>query len=284
MTLFDDRLCLLGEGPLWHPEREQLFWFDILGRQLLTRYQGTPKFWTFDEYVSAAGWIDRDHLLVASESALFVFDIETGERGNLCALEDENAGTRSNDGRADPFGGFWISTMGKSGEKGQAGIYRYFRGELRQLYKGLTIPNTICFAPDGQRVYFADTARHCVSCAELDDQGWPCADPGLFLDFADTKRNPDGAVTDRDGNVWIAFWGLSCIDVFGSDGRFLRSFDFPVSQVSCPAFGGSGYSTLFATSARVDLSDSALAAEPKAGAVFALETGFQGLPEYKVIL
>ena len=27
--IFDDAQCALGEGPLWHPEREQLFWFDI---------------------------------------------------------------------------------------------------------------------------------------------------------------------------------------------------------------------------------------------------------------
>ena len=29
-SVFDDRRCELGEGPLWHPVREQLFWFDIL--------------------------------------------------------------------------------------------------------------------------------------------------------------------------------------------------------------------------------------------------------------
>jgi 2-dehydro-3-deoxyphosphogalactonate aldolase len=31
MTPYDDTNCLLGEGPLWHPERDELFWFDILG-------------------------------------------------------------------------------------------------------------------------------------------------------------------------------------------------------------------------------------------------------------
>ena len=28
-AVFDNRPCELGEGPLWHPERQQLFWFDI---------------------------------------------------------------------------------------------------------------------------------------------------------------------------------------------------------------------------------------------------------------
>ncbi|MGB3316589.1 MAG: SMP-30/gluconolactonase/LRE family protein, partial [Albidovulum sp.] len=40
-TIYDDRPCDLGEGPLWHPERQQLFWFDILKQRLLTRDNGT---------------------------------------------------------------------------------------------------------------------------------------------------------------------------------------------------------------------------------------------------
>ena len=35
-TVHDQRLCLLGEGALWHPERDELLWFDILGRMLHT--------------------------------------------------------------------------------------------------------------------------------------------------------------------------------------------------------------------------------------------------------
>lgn len=30
----DAWLCTLGEGTLWHPERRQLFGFEILGRRL----------------------------------------------------------------------------------------------------------------------------------------------------------------------------------------------------------------------------------------------------------
>ena len=38
--IFDDRTCKLGEGPLWHPERQQFFWFDILGRSAATSRLG----------------------------------------------------------------------------------------------------------------------------------------------------------------------------------------------------------------------------------------------------
>lgn len=63
--VFDHRPCVLGEGPLWHPERQQLFWFDILGARLFSQQEGQTLAWDFPEMVSAAGWIDRDSLLIA---------------------------------------------------------------------------------------------------------------------------------------------------------------------------------------------------------------------------
>ena len=47
-TLFDQRSCTLGEGPLWHPERKQLFWFDIINKKLMTLVNSTVLEWKFD--------------------------------------------------------------------------------------------------------------------------------------------------------------------------------------------------------------------------------------------
>ena len=209
MSVFDDRLCHLGEGPLWHPERKQLFWFDIIGKAFMTRQGDETASWQFDEHVSAAGWIDKTRFLMASETSLSVFDLESGEREKLCDLEADNSVTRSNDGRADPYGGFWIGTMGKACEDKAGAIYRYYRGELRQLYSDITITNAICFAPDGKTAYFADTMPSRVYRVELDEHGWPEADPVLFLDLLSDNLNPDGAVVDAEGNIWIAQWGAS---------------------------------------------------------------------------
>ena len=68
--VFDDRTCKLGEGPLWHPERQQFFSFDIVGHQLLSRTDGDTQEWDFDEHVSAAGWVNFDTLLVGSGQSL----------------------------------------------------------------------------------------------------------------------------------------------------------------------------------------------------------------------
>ena len=67
---FDARVCQLGEGPLWHPDRQQYFWFDITGRRLLSRTQDEALEWDLPEMASAAGWIDRDTLMIATETGL----------------------------------------------------------------------------------------------------------------------------------------------------------------------------------------------------------------------
>jgi sugar lactone lactonase YvrE len=282
--IFDDTLCTLGEGPLWHPEREQLFWFDIIGKRLFAKGDGAPRSWDFDEHVSAAGWIDRDSLLIASETALFRFHLVSGSRRDLVALEAESAATRSNDGRADPQGGFWIGTMGKAAEPGLGAIYRYFRGELRRLFAPITIPNAICFTPDGRQACFADTDIGKIWRVALDAEGWPSGEPELFLDLAAKGLNPDGAVFDAAGNLWLAEWGAGRVAVHGPDGRFLRAVEFDAPQTSCPAFGGPELSMLYCTSARQGMAAEALAAHPKSGMTFMAATDARGQRAHRVVL
>lgn len=279
--VFSDTRCALGEGPLWHPGRRALLWVDILGKRLYLRApQGAQRHWQFDEHVSAVGWVDSETLILASETGLFRFSIADGRRALLVALEADQPATRSNDGRADPWGGFWIGTMGKAAEPGLGAIYRYYRGDLRCLFDRITISNAICFAPDRSRAYFADTATGVIQWVALDDQGWPKGAPGVFADLSDEGLNPDGAVVDAAGNLWNAQWGASRVACYAPDGRFVTAVGLPAGQVSCPSFGGPDLQTLFATSA----AHGAEAGDGLAGATFSVVNPARGLPEYQVVL
>jgi len=272
--IFDDTQCQLGEGALWHPIRQQLFWFDILGKRLHTK----GRHWQFDTYVSAAGWIDEDTLLLASGTGLGRFDIRTGTTTPLCDLEADNHVTRSNDGRADPQGGFWIGTMGIEAEHGAGAIYRYYKGELRQLYAAITISNAICFSPDGATAYFTDTPTQKIMRVQLDHDGWPDGDPTLHIDLSDTPYRPDGAVVDAAGNLWNAQWGIGQVAAYDQKGVFLESYSFAGQQTSCPAFGGPDLNTLFCTTAAVGLDGA------EQGKTFAVSTHHTGQAEHRVIL
>ena len=277
--VYSETICTLGEGAFWHPERQQFFWFDILGKRLLTKADGNEKSWEFDECVSAAGWIDIDTLIMASQSALWRFDIISGRRERLVSLEADNNITRSNDGRADPQGGFWIGTMGFNAEPDAGAIYRYYRGELRKLYNDITISNAICFAPDGKQAYFTDTRDGRVMCQSLDESGWPLGAPDVFLDLSDETFGPDGAVIDAIGNFWNAQWGASRVACYNPEGKLLETCSVPTAQASCPAFGGEGLSDLYVTTAAIGNRDDA-----EAGKTFIFSTAAKGQPEHRIVL
>ena len=272
--IYDDNICTLGEGAHWHPERNQFFWFDILGKRLHTK----GKSWGFSGYVSAAGWVDHDTLLIASQTALHKFDIETGTSTLVMPLEAGNPITRSNDGRADPYGGFWIGTMGIKLEAKAGAVYRYYKGELRQLYADLTVPNSISFTPDGGHAYFSNTPEHKVYKVALDNEGWPKGEPEVFLDLSAEALLPDGAVVDADGNFWNAQWGSARVAQYSPAGELIQTVAFGGQQTSCPAFGGEGLHTLFVTTAAEGLEGDA------EGKVYYAETTATGQREHKVIL
>ncbi len=278
--IFDTRTNKLGEGPMWHPERQQLFWFDILSKQLRSQSESKQLEWQFDEHVSAAGWVDKETLLIASETALFRFNVETGSRQDVVPLEADNPVTRSNDGRADPWGGFWIGTMGKKAEQGAGAIYRFFNGQIERLYSQITIPNSICFSPDKSFAYFTDTPTRKIMRQTLDEKGWPKGAPEVFIDLNPEGLNPDGAVVDVQGYLWNAQWGASRVARYSPDGELDCVVSVDAKQPSCPAFGAGDYGTLFITTATENL----LPPLQNNGKLFSVATQFSGQPEHRVFI
>ncbi|MFK7754485.1 MAG: SMP-30/gluconolactonase/LRE family protein [Sedimentitalea sp.] len=283
--IYDQRICSLGEGPLWHPTRKQLFWFDILNHKMLSQDHDGPLEWQFEESVSAAGWIDDNTLLVASESMLMQLNLTTGDSHAVAALEADRPDTRSNDGRADPWGGFWISTMGKQAEPQAGAIYRYYQGSIRKIVDGISIPNAICFCPDRRFAYYTDTPTQRVMRQHLDEAtGWPSGAAHVFLDLSDQHLNPDGAVVDTTGNIWLAQWGAARVAAYNHAGRFVRAVPVAARNSSCPAFGGEDLDTLFCTSAAHGVSNLIREHQPSNGMVFCAPGVGTGQAEHRVVL
>jgi sugar lactone lactonase YvrE len=209
----------------------------------------------------------------------------TGKSERIADLERDQTGTRSNDGRADPFGGYWASTMGKTEEARAGGIYRYYKGEVRPLFPGITIPNAISFSPDGTLAYFADTASGRVMRQRLGAKdGWPVGDPDLFIDFSKERVHPDGAVVDAKGHFWNAQWGGYRIAEYDQNGKYVSAVTLPAANTSCPAFGGANLTDLFCTSAMQGLSDEQRQSNPAHGQTFVVPGEVVGQAEHQVHL
>lgn len=286
--LLIDSQCALGEGPIWHPARQELFFFDI-NEQILTSATAAGEItnqWMFNEIVTAAAILDEDTLVLATEFGLKGFQISTGGIAPLEDIESDKAETRSNDGRVHPSGAFWIGTMAKGEAEGPVGaLYHYRAGQLTTLKSAARIPNATCFSPDGRIAYWTDTpTMKIMQCPTDPETGLPTGDWTLFADVTGHRGYPDGAVVDSQGYLWNARWGGSCVVRHAPDGSIDRIIEVPVSQVTCPAFGGPDLKTLFITTASKGLSPDQLAAEKVAGGVFAIDVDVAGLPEATITL
>ncbi|WNL41027.1 SMP-30/gluconolactonase/LRE family protein [Halomonas sp. PAMB 3264] len=273
--------CELGEGPQWQAASGRLYWCDILGQRLHWLAPATREHASLalERMVSCAAPVDDGRLLLVGENQLTLFDPKSQTQTPLMDFEADNPVTRSNDARIDRHGSLWLSTMGKSAEPGAGSLYRLHRGKLHTLRSKLTIPNAICFSPKGDTAYFADTAQGVVLRWALDAEGFPIGEPITFADFTNHDGSPDGAVIDEQGGMWLALWGAGKVVRLDERGRITREITLPVSQPSCPAFGGQALDTLYITTAREDLSEKALAAAPLSGSLFKATVDVAGLAE-----
>ncbi|KRW95552.1 SMP-30/gluconolactonase/LRE family protein [Paracoccus sp. PXZ] len=103
-----------------------------------------------------------------------------------------DAGIRqgAEDGQANLFGGLWIGTLAQAAGAGKSTIYRYLEGELRMMRGNMSIPNAICFPPDGRLASCADTGTRTA---------WPQRqDPGAHRrPYAEAR-----IVTDERSRFW----------------------------------------------------------------------------------
>ncbi len=283
-----DAQCSLGEGPLWHPGRQRLFFFDINEQTLfaVTAKGEVVESWLFNEYVAAAAILDDDMLVLATDSGLKQFDLATGGMNRINEVEADQPRTRTNDSRVHPSGAFWFSTMDNTEEEAAVGSLYHFRaGELTVLKSGVKICNAICFSPDGRKAYWTDTPTKKIMQVETDPAtGLPIGEWTLFADVSDGRGFPDGAAVDSQGYLWNAKWGGSCVVRHAPDGSIDRIIEVPVSQVTCPAFGGPDLKTLFITTANKTMSDEQRAKEKVAGGLFAIDVDVAGQPEARIVL
>ncbi|WP_407181711.1 SMP-30/gluconolactonase/LRE family protein [Bradyrhizobium sp. STM 3562] len=285
-SILCDERCHLGEGPTYDAATDTAWWFDILEGRLFEAHVGSGRVRShaLGRMASALARIDAERQLVVAEDGLYIRNVGDGAMRLYRPLEADNPRTRSNDARGHPSGTFWIGTMGRKAERGMGAIYALHRGELSRLFSAITIPNAICFSPDGALGYFADTAENVLYRIPLDPStGLPIGPPEELLRHRDVG-GLDGAVVDAEGRIWNARWGGGCVDVYSPQGAHLRCLHVPARQASCPAFVGPDLSRLLVTSAWQDMDEAARAADPEHGRTFVLDVSAPGRPEPDVKL
>lgn len=273
--------CELGEGPAYDLETDTAWWFDIVGRALHEHrfVTGETLVHALPAMGSVVAKVDARRQILAMEDGLYLRDVGSGDLARLAALEADLPGNRSNDGRVHPSGRLWIGTMGRHAEPGAGSIYWFDGREARPLFRGISIPNSICFSPDGRIGHFADTAAGTIWRVALDPAtGLPTGAPERFLDEADLPLGGgfDGSVVDARGVLWNAAWGGGSVSGFRPDGSLALVYEVPAAQTSCPCFVGPRLDRLLVTSAWQGYGEAARRRDSGAGHTWVVDGGFEG--------
>ncbi len=194
----------------------------------------------------------------------------------MLEVEPDQLGNRLNDGFVDPSGALWFGTMDNAETAPTGSLYRWRAGQpLQRQDEGYIITNGPAMSPDARTLYHTDTMARRTYAFDVDDDG-SLANKRLFVETA--SGYPDGMAVDAEGFLSIAVWDGWRIDRYDPVGRLERSIAFPCANVTKLAFGGDDLRTMYVTTARKGLSPQALAAQPLAGGLFAVESPARGLP------
>lgn len=286
VKLIDTIPCanLLGEGVQWNQQDNCFWWTDIHSAKFYRYHLASKKMsqWDLPEKLGCFAFAKNDSRLLAAFASGFAwFEPETGALEWIAKPEAHLIGNRSNDGRCDRQGRFWMGTIREQQNRpGQcASLYSLKAdGSVSLHLTGLHISNALCWSPDSRKLYHADSPTHSIRVYDFDAQTGELSNAQLFAQTS-AGIEPDGACVDAEGFIWNAQWGGSHVVRYAPDGSIDFILPMPVRQPTCVAFGGEDLNLLAVTSASIGLSDEELQQQPQAGNVFIFETDVIGLPE-----
>jgi L-arabinonolactonase len=275
---------ILGEGVQWNHREQAVWWTDIKSNVIFRYHLASQELqrWATPEPVGCFTFCDNDdRILLALASGFAWFDKVTGELEWLARPEAHLTGNRLNDGRVDRQGRFWAGSIVEQRNSPDqcAGLFCLdARGNTSQHLDGLAISNSLCWSLDSKKLYHADSPTHQINVYDFDAQTGVLGEGKVFIQTS-INVEPDGSTIDAEGYLWNAEWGGSRLVRYSPEGVEQSVLKTPVSQPTCMAFGGEEMNLLFVTSARIGLSEEALAAQPQAGNLFIYRTDFKGVNE-----
>lgn len=276
MQVVADFPCRCGEGPLWHPERQLLYWIDV----------DNGKMYAYDPSDRSAVRVQQGEIIggttLQDDGQLLLF-MQRGQialwspEAGLQVQRDHTPGaekTRFNDVIADPQGRVFAGTMPEGDQPGK--LYRLDTdGTIRVILEEVGQPNGMAFSPDHKTFYLTDTRNRRIESFRYNEDSGEISQRQTLIQTPEEHGQPDGMTVDEEGSLWLAQWDGSCILRYDPKGKLLEAIKMPVRNVTSLTFVGK---TAYVTSAGGGHRPEA---GEQAGALFQLETNLSAPPEFR---
>lgn len=268
--------CKLGEGPAWDHRTDSLYFVDIFGKRVFRLDSADNSLSSFETNLTPGAVIpcDNGKLLLAMDDGIYTVNRDGTGLAQIHAIEVDVPGNRMNDAKCDPAGVLFGGTMG-DGSTPTGNLYRITKNDVDLIRPKVTVSNGLAWSPDLTKMYYIDSGLQSVLVAEFDSETSSTKDFREFVAFPKEYGIPDGMCADLDGGIWVSYFFGKAVRRFDNNGRETHVIELPVSQVTSCAFAGEGSTSLYITTASVDVGDGK-GPENEAGHLFIAETGVPG--------
>lgn len=274
------QIMVLGEGPLWHPIEKCLYWVDIVAATLyrLNKDNSIDKF-TMPSEIGSIAWCANGGLIGALKDRFVTIDTIMGMTQNIALPLEGIKNVMFNDGKCDRQGRFWAGTKDEAEQEPIGALYCLNKGHVTEMLNGFTVSNGIAWNLDNSLMYICDSPARQIYQYEFDPIQGRLGQMQIFAQTPKEEGFPDGLTVDSQGYLWSCHWDGWQITRYTPTGEIDSVIPMPVPRPTSCCFGGPDLTTLYVTSASIDLTASQLADAPQSGMVFAIETDIKGLSE-----
>jgi len=270
---------VLGEGVLWVPTHNSIYFVDIKKKNILVLNIETNKkeLIKINKEIGFLIHIRKNIFLLGLQSELRILNLKNKKIIKSIKIEEDKPLNRINDGKTDLQGRLWFGTMDNPERKIKNGsLYCLDRSlKLHKVDTKYYITNGPAFINNNTFLH-TDSSRKIIFKIKINNK-YKIIKKTIFAKFSKKDGSPDGMTIDNKKNIWICHFGGACISVYNLKGKRIFKLKFPAKNITNCTFGGKNMDNLYATSALKGMKISEIKRFNLSGSLFHVKTNVKGL-------
>lgn len=272
----------LGEGALWDPREQRLYWVDILLQKVHVYNPSNRSNLAYDvgQSVGTVVLTEDNRLLLGLRHGIGWLEPSTGELHLVADPESGKPHTRMNDGKCDPEGRFWVGSICEREPTFDGGLYCLGRDlSVTQKLDHIQCSNGLVWSKDGTRFFYIDTPTQEIWGFDFAGTTGHITNKTVVATIPRNQGCPDGMTIDSEDHLWVALWdGGKVLRIDPASGQIEEEIPVPARNITSVAFGGAAFDELYITTARVGMSEEQRRELPLAGSLFRVKLPYHGVP------
>lgn len=274
-TLLDSGPYECGETPNWVEREHALYWVDAAHHKIFRHdiHAGSTQTFTPDEPVSALRIDAQGNLYILSMWGLYRWSPQPAGSGTILAGREylNRSGTiRFNDGIDVGNGSFIAGAFDNSDLRNGNGYLFLLNpdGMCRVIDNNLYVPNGVALSRDKLTLYVSEMYRNRVLAYTINWEKESFSKPSIHIIIPEDEGKPDGLLCDSSGNLWVAHWRGWRLTRYDSSGKKNKTIKTPFASPTCPCFAEKSETSLFLSTATLELTPEELEKSINPGGMF----------------